>query len=402
MAYTSVGLTHDETAVNLYMLIWSSDAQKIFDATTDLIFEAYQTANLGDYDIAGTELGTASRRYSFTIPSTVGNGDYDIVIHKRVGGAPAEGDPVVGTGSIVWNGSALIGFGGGVGTLLADVITFKGQAVTCTAPVTVLASVGTAATSTAQTGDGYAIVNSGTHGNAAIKGYVDDIGTAGAGLTAVPWNAAWDAEVQSECEDALAAYGAATAAALATVDDFLDTEIAAIKTKTDYLPSATAGASGGLMIAGSNAATTFASVTCTGSLTVSDGLTITCSTPDTSAITATGNGAGHGISATGGISGHGMRLLGGGGSGSGDALNLTGSAGYVGLRASSITVTGAMTANITGSLSGSVGSISGVTFPANFSAAVISAAGIVSSDVQYVNAIEITGAGTSGSPWGPV
>lgn len=32
------------------------------------------------------------------------------------------------------------------------------------------------------------------------------IGVAGAGLTAVPWNAAWDAEVQSECTDALNAY----------------------------------------------------------------------------------------------------------------------------------------------------------------------------------------------------
>lgn len=59
---------------------------------------------------------------------------------------------------------------------------------------------------TPQTGDSYAIVNSGTHGNAAIKGYVDDIGAAGAGLTAIPWNAAWDAEVQSECTDSLNAY----------------------------------------------------------------------------------------------------------------------------------------------------------------------------------------------------
>jgi hypothetical protein len=31
----------------------------------------------------------------------------------------------------------------------------------------------------------------------------DDIGVAGAGLTAIPWNAAWDAEVQSEAEDAI-------------------------------------------------------------------------------------------------------------------------------------------------------------------------------------------------------
>ena len=29
------------------------------------------------------------------------------------------------------------------------------------------------------------------------------IGAAGAGLTAVPWNASWDAEVQSEVQDAL-------------------------------------------------------------------------------------------------------------------------------------------------------------------------------------------------------
>lgn len=38
-----------------------------------------------------------------------------------------------------------------------------------------------------------------------IEGQTDDIGVAGAGLTAVPWNAAWDAEVQSEVDDALVA-----------------------------------------------------------------------------------------------------------------------------------------------------------------------------------------------------
>jgi len=34
-----------------------------------------------------------------------------------------------------------------------------------------------------------------------------EIGSAGAGLTAVPWNSSWDAEVQSECNDALVAMG---------------------------------------------------------------------------------------------------------------------------------------------------------------------------------------------------
>lgn len=38
---------------------------------------------------------------------------------------------------------------------------------------------------------------------AAIEAQTDDIGAAGAGLTAIPWNAAWDAEVQSEVDDAL-------------------------------------------------------------------------------------------------------------------------------------------------------------------------------------------------------
>lgn len=36
-----------------------------------------------------------------------------------------------------------------------------------------------------------------------IEAQTDDIGAAGAGLTAVPWNSAWDAEVQSEVLDAL-------------------------------------------------------------------------------------------------------------------------------------------------------------------------------------------------------
>ena len=39
-----------------------------------------------------------------------------------------------------------------------------------------------------------------------VDGLESTIGAAGAGLTAVPWNAAWDAEAQSEVEDALIAH----------------------------------------------------------------------------------------------------------------------------------------------------------------------------------------------------
>lgn len=46
----------------------------------------------------------------------------------------------------------------------------------------------------------------------AIEAQTDDIGAAGAGLSAVPWNPAWDAEVQSEVTDALNAYDPPTKA----------------------------------------------------------------------------------------------------------------------------------------------------------------------------------------------
>lgn len=64
-----------------------------------------------------------------------------------------------------------------------------------------------------------------------IDGVVDailvdtaEIGAAGAGLTAVPWNVAWDAEVQSECADALAAYDPPTKAEMDTGHGLLATE----------------------------------------------------------------------------------------------------------------------------------------------------------------------------------
>ncbi len=90
---------------------------------------------------------------------------------------------------------------------------------------------------------------------ATVDGVVDsilldtaEIGAAGAGLTAVPWNASWDAQVESEVTDALNAYDPptkaeldsavsplATSSALSTVAGYLDTEIAAILADTNEL-----------------------------------------------------------------------------------------------------------------------------------------------------------------------
>lgn len=73
------------------------------------------------------------------------------------------------------------------------------------------------------------------------------------------------------------------------------TDIDAIKGRTDRIPDAVAGEAGGLFIAGANAATTLASITCTGALTISDGVIATASTANRTAITVTGNGTGNGL-----------------------------------------------------------------------------------------------------------
>jgi hypothetical protein len=67
---------------------------------------------------------------------------------------------------------------------------------------------------------------------AAIEAQTDDIGAAGAGLTAVPWNAAWDAEVQSECADALTAYDPPTNTELIAEIDAVQADIAGITAGT--------------------------------------------------------------------------------------------------------------------------------------------------------------------------
>lgn len=101
------------------------------------------------------------------------------------------------------------------GILKVDVNTIKTQSVTCAAGVTVLASVGTAATSTAQTGDAFA-----------------RIGANGAGLTALGDTRLANLDVASST--------LATAASLATLSGYVDTEVAAIKAKTDNLPASPA------------------------------------------------------------------------------------------------------------------------------------------------------------------
>lgn len=107
---------------------------------------------------------------------------------------------------------------------------------------------------------------------------------------------------------------------------------------TNPLPNAVAGASGGLWILGSNAgATSFAgTITYSARVSFSDGIRVSCTTLNRDGIEITGNGSGNDIQLTT------------------NGLSITGG----------MTVDG-ITSNITGNLSGSVGTLTGWTTPAD-------------------------------------
>lgn len=86
----------------------------------------------------------------------------------------------------------------------------------------------------------YVAATQATDGTNKGQAIIDLIGTAGAGLTAVPWNPSWDAEVQSEAADALNAYDPPTKAELDSAVAPLATASALATTdgKVDALPSA--------------------------------------------------------------------------------------------------------------------------------------------------------------------
>lgn len=192
-------------------------------------------------------------------------------------------------------------------TQKVDVNTIKTQAITCGAGVTVLASVGTAGTAIAQSRDLTDAVLAGAIWNAATASY----GSAGSYGLLIETDL--DATISSR-------------STYAGGDTSGTTEL------LTRIPDATAGATGGLTICGSNAAATFASLTCTGALTVSDGLIVTASTAGREGASFTGNTTGAGLKATGGATGNGMTLSAGATSGHGLSTTAVGTS-YNGINA---------------------------------------------------------------------
>lgn len=136
------------------------------------------------------------------------------------------------------------------------------------------------------------------------------------------------------------------------------------------VPAAAAGASGGLLISGSNSGTTTlaaltvsGATTLTGNVSMAAGLNITQSSSNTSALVITGNGTGHGaiLTSGSGATGNGLTLLAAStnghglkstGTGTGDGAELTAGASGADLDANLVgTITGNITGDITGTLS---------------------------------------------------
>lgn len=102
--------------------------------------------------------------------------------------------------------------------------------------------------------------------------------------------------------------GAINAAAIAS-DAITDAKVASdvtIASVTGAVGSVTAG----VTLASSQSAVTFASLTCTGTFTISDGVVVTRSTANSTAILVTGSGTGHGICAKSGTGATGVGILG--------------------------------------------------------------------------------------------
>lgn len=196
---------------------------------------------------------------------------------------------------------------------------------------------------TLQTGDSFARLGAPAGASvsadiAAIEAQTDDIGTAGAGLTAIPWNSAWDAEVQSEVDDALVAQNL----------DHL------VKSAVD-----------------TNFATTVHQDSVLGQM-ADNGGGFDRTTDSLEAIRDNTGTAGAGLTAI-------------------DLPNQT------------MDITG----NITGNLSGSVGSVTGLTasdvgaIKAKTDSLNFGVTGKVDANVTHVNETEVTGDGSLGNEWGP-
>ena len=182
------------------------------------------TSKLVKVRILGTEAGTAANLS--VVASDAAGAEWDDVIINIQTVATSQIDDLA-------TASTQTTINNYVQAILAD----TGTAGVQIASAQTVATVTTLTGHTPQTGDSFARLGAPAGASVsadilAIEAQTDDIGVAGAGLTAVPWNVAWDAEVQSEATDALNAYDPPTQAELVSEINDVQTDIAALNDPT--------------------------------------------------------------------------------------------------------------------------------------------------------------------------
>jgi len=139
-----------------------------------------------------TGFNAATDTITFTPATTqaVGTHTYEILPSSKVSGVTLADTLTTYTGNTVQTGDSFARLGApAAASVSADILAIDNLVDDLESRLGTPSNLGSGATVAANLVD--------------IEGQTDDIGAAGAGLTAVPWNAAWDAEVQSEVVDAL-------------------------------------------------------------------------------------------------------------------------------------------------------------------------------------------------------
>ena len=97
-----------DTGSTLYALVFDAAGQ-VWQLTTNT-FVAYAAANIDNYDIALSEIATASGQYRGTFDSDIAAGVYSVVLFEQAGGSPVVADDQrIGVpGKMIWDGSAEI------------------------------------------------------------------------------------------------------------------------------------------------------------------------------------------------------------------------------------------------------------------------------------------------------
>tara|TARA_Y100001938_G_C8056770_1_gene414849 strand:+ start:477 stop:1613 length:1137 start_codon:yes stop_codon:yes gene_type:complete len=203
-ANNHVNGVQDTLSVNVTQ-IEGSDATDQINAACDASIETYGLDHLVSASVAGSDVADNSIVAKLVSKESTADWDDYVNTTESLQALRDRGDSAWTTG----------GGGGGSGPTAAEIRAEIDSNSTQLAAI--VADTNELQTDWANGGRLDLLLDSAISKIDVVDGIVDnilvdtaEIGTAGAGLTAVPWNSAWDAEVQSECADALTAHWTTT------------------------------------------------------------------------------------------------------------------------------------------------------------------------------------------------